>query len=313
MGQRRRETAGQGVDPLALPPDGPAGETPAARARRKRAGVPALGPECPLGTAILDRVRMGTVLAGIGLVTLIGIPLQWVSLRLGLPWRRHIPALYHRIVLKALGVRVTVKGAPDPHRPLLILSNHSSWLDISVIGSLTPLFFVAKSEVASWPLIGLLAKFQRTVFVDRQKRHATGDVNREIAERLVDGDPVVLFAEGTSGDGNRVLPFRTALVGAVRDVFSTHDAVVVQPLVVAYTRVQGLPMGRGLRPLAAWYGDMELAPHLLAVLRQGALDVEVTFASPLRLGAGHDRKSVTRAAEETVRRQLAASLAGRDE
>ncbi len=313
MRQRRRETAGGDTSPLALPPEAPADETPAARARRKREGVPALGPECALGTAILDRLRMGTVLAGIGLATLIGIPLQWVSLRLGLPWRRHIPALYHRIVLKALGVRVTVKGAPDPHRPLLILSNHTSWLDIPVIGSLTPLFFVAKSEVASWPLIGLLARFQRTVFVDRQKRQATGDVNREIAERLVDGDPVVLFAEGTSGDGNRVLPFRTALVGAVRDVFSTHDVVVVQPLVVAYTRVQGLPMGRSLRPLASWYGDMELAPHLLAVLREGALDVEVTFAPPLRLDAGHDRKSVTRAAEECVRRQLAASLSGRSE
>lgn len=289
-----------------------AADAEAARAWHVRDGLPALGPECPWASALLDRLRMGTVLAGIGLATVIGIPLQWISLKLRLPTRRYIPALYHRIVLWALGVRVTVKGAPDPHRPLLILSNHTSWLDIPVIGSLTPLFFVAKSEVASWPLIGLLAKFQRSVFVDRQKRQATSSVNREIAERLVDGDPVVLFAEGTSGDGNRVLPFRTALVGAVRDVFATHDAVVVQPLAVAYTRLQGLPMGRSHRPLAAWYGDMDLAPHLMAILRQGALDVEVTFAPPLRLDATHDRKSVTRAAEDAVRCQLAASLAGRD-
>lgn len=283
-----------------------------AEAEAARDVLPTLGPECPLASRVLDGMRMGAVLAGIGLVTAIGIPLQWIALKLRLPMRRHIPALYHRIVLKALGVKVTVKGAPDPHRPLLILANHSSWLDIPVIGSLAPLFFVAKSEVATWPLIGLLAKFQRSVFVDRQKRQATGDVNREIAERLVDGDPVVLFAEGTSGDGNRVMPFRTALVGAVRDVFATHDAVVVQPLAVAYTRLQGLPMGRSHRPLAAWYGDMDLAPHLLAILRQGALDVEVTFAPPLRLDATHDRKSVTRDAEEAVRRHLAASVAGRD-
>ena len=256
---------------------------------------------------------MGLVLAGVGFATLIGIPAQWVSLKLGLSSRRHIPRLYHRILLWALGVRVTVRGAPDPHRPLLILANHVSWLDIPVIGSLTPLFFVAKSEVSSWPLIGLLAKFQRTVFVDRQRRHATGEVNREIAERLVDGDPVVLFPEGTSGDGNRVLPFRTALVGAVRDVFVTHDAVVVQPLIIAYTRLQGVPMGRGHRHLAAWYGDMELADHLFSVLRQGAIDVEVTYAPPLRLDASHDRKSVTRAAEEAVRHHLARSLAGRSE
>ncbi|MFH3481719.1 lyso-ornithine lipid O-acyltransferase [Xanthobacter variabilis] len=305
MMERRRGPSA--VVPQALPE-----LDPPARARRKREGVPDLGPECPIATRLLDGLRMGAVMAGIGVVTAIGIPLQWLSLRLGLPSRRVIPMLYHRMVLRALGVRVKVKGAADPHRPLLILSNHTSWLDISVIGSLTPLFFVAKSEVASWPLIGLLAKFQRTVFVDRQKRHATGDVNREIAERLVDGDPVVLFAEGTSGDGNRVLPFRTALVGAVRDVFATHDEVVVQPLVVAYTRLQGLPLGRSRRHLATWFGDMDLAPHLLEVLRQGALDVEVTFTEPLRLDASHDRKSVTRGAEEQVRRQLAMTLAGRD-
>lgn len=284
-----------------------------ADALRKRAEMPTLGPECALASGLLDRLRMGTVLAGVGLATLIGIPLQWLSLKLGLPSRRHIPRLYHRVLLWALGVKVTVRGAPDPHRPLLILANHTSWLDIPVIGSLTPLSFVAKSEVAGWPLIGLLAKFQRSVFVNRERRQATGAVNREIADRLVDGDPVVLFAEGTSGDGNRVLPFRTALVGAVRDVFDIHDEVVVQPLVVAYTRVQGLPMGRSHRHLAAWYGDMDLAPHLFSVLRQGAIDVEVTFAPPLRLDATHDRKSVTRAAEEAVRRQLATSLAGRSE
>lgn len=275
-------------------------------------GLAPLGPECPTGTRWLDRLRIGGVLAAVGVATLIGIPLQWLSLTLKLPSRRVIPRLYHRFLLKALGIRVRVHGAPDPHRPLLLLSNHSSWLDIPVVGALTPLVFVAKSEVSGWPLIGLLARFQRTVFVDRQRRQATSAVNREIAARLQEGDPVVLFAEGTSSDGNRVLPFRTALVGAVREAFATHEAVVVQPLAVAYTRLQGLPMGRTHRPLAAWYGDMDLAPHLLDILRQGALDVEVTFLPPLRLDADHDRKSVTRAAENAVRAQVAASLAGRE-
>lgn len=298
------------MTPRPSQPPVPAEESEA-RARRLRGEVLPLGPECPKASAVLDTLRMGLALTGVGLATLVGIPAQWVALRLGLKARRSIPAWYHRVVLKALGVRVHVHGAPDPHRPLLILANHASWLDIPVIGSLSPLFFVAKSEVASWPLVGLLAKFQRTVFVDRQRRQATADVNREIAERLVDGDPVVLFPEGTSGDGNRVLPFRTALVGAVRDVFSTHDAVVVQPLVIAYTRLQGMPMGRNKRHLAAWYGDMELAPHLLAVLRAGAIDVDVTFAPPLRLDASHDRKSVTREAEDIVRAELGRVLSGR--
>lgn len=280
------------------------------------AGIPPLGRECPRGTRILNGLRMGAVLLVIGAATLVGLPLQWLALALNLPLRRRIPRLYHRILLWALGVRVHVHGAPAAARPLLLLSNHSSWLDIPVVGALMPLCFVAKSEVAGWPLIGLLAKFQRTVFVDRQRRHATGAVNREIAARLQGGDPVVLFAEGTSSDGNRVLPFRTALVGAVGEAFASqafasHDAVTVQPLAVAYTRVQGLPMGRTHRPLAAWYGDMDLAPHLLDVLRQGAFDVDVTFLPPMQLDAGHDRKSVTRAAERAVRQQVTAQLAGR--
>lgn len=273
--------------------------------------VDALGPERPLWSRLMDRIRLGGVLAVVGVVTAVGIPAQWLSLKAGLPTRRTIPTLYHRILLRLIGVRVTVRGTPATGRPLLVLANHASWLDIPVVGSLTPLFFVAKSEVGTWPVIGLLARFQRTVFVDRQRRHATGAVNREIADRLGQGDPVVLFAEGTSSDGNRVLPFRTALVGAVREAFATTGEVMVQPLSVAYVRLQGVPMGRSHRAVAAWFGDMDLAPHLLDVLRHGAIDVEVSFGAPVALDDTHDRKSVTRACETAVRTLTARALAGR--
>lgn len=271
----------------------------------------ALGPDSPALARWLTRLRIGLILAVVLMVTAVGLPIQWAALRLGLPLRRHIPVLYHRILLRLIGVRVRLVGAPAADRPLLLLSNHASWLDIPVVGSLTPLFFVAKSEVAGWPVVGLLARFQRTVFVDRQRRQATGSVNREIAERLHEGDPVVLFAEGTSSDGNRVLPFRTALVGAVREAVAAAEAVAVQPMAIAYVRLQGLPMGRQHRPAAAWFGDMELAPHLLDVLRHGAIDVEVSFGAPLVLDAAHDRKQVTRDAEQVVRALCAAGLAGR--
>lgn len=269
-----------------------------------------LGPEAPLASRILDALRIGAVLLAVGIVTLIGIPLQWAALTLKMDARRRIPALYHRILLKLIGVKLEVRGAPASGRPLLILSNHSSWLDIPVIGALGPLVFVAKSEVGGWPVIGLLARLQRTVFVDRQRRQATGDVNKEIAGRLAEGDPVVLFAEGTSSDGNRVLAFRTALVGAAREALADGQDVLVQPLSVAYVRIQGVPMGRAHRRIAAWYGDMDLAPHLMAVLRQGAVDAVVTFGEPRALDAAHDRKDVTRACEDEVRAMSADALAG---
>ncbi|MEP9377496.1 lysophospholipid acyltransferase family protein [Aquabacter sp. CN5-332] len=273
--------------------------------------MPDLGPEPSRATRVLDRIRVGLVMMAAGLVTAIGIPLQWLSLKLNLPTRRHIPALYHRIILFLIGVRVKITGAPATGRPLLLLSNHVSWLDISVIGSLHPLFFVAKSEVEKWPVIGLLAVLQRTVFVDRKRPHATGEVNKEIAARLAEGDPVVLFAEGTSGDGNIVLPFRTALVGAVREAFDSHGRMLVQPMAISYVRLQGIPMGRSHRGIAAWVGDLDLAPHLMEVLRQGAIDVQVTYGEPRALEGILDRKAITRACEEEVRAMIRSSLSGR--
>ena len=110
-----------------------------------------------------------------------------------------------------------VVGEPVRGRAVLFVSNHVSWADIVVIGSIAPVAFVAKREVADWPLVGITARMQRTVFVDRARRHQTGDAIGEIVERLAAGTSVVLFAEGTSSDGNRVLPFRSALVGAVKE------------------------------------------------------------------------------------------------
>ncbi|MCS0502362.1 lysophospholipid acyltransferase family protein [Ancylobacter mangrovi] len=253
-------------------------------------------------------MRAWLVLLPVVLVTLVGIPLQWASVALGLPTRRTIPVVYHRILLALIGVRVRVVGAPAAVRPLLILSNHVSWLDIPVLGSRLPLCFVAKSEVARWPGIGLLAKLQRTIFVDRAARAATGRVADEMAARMSDGDAVVLFAEGTSSDGNRVLAFRSALVGAAGQAVGTGRPATIQPLAIAYVGQAGIPLGRARRPMVAWYGDMELAPHLMNLLRHGAIDVELHFGTVIEAG---NRKAATLAAERAARAMLTGALTGR--
>jgi 1-acyl-sn-glycerol-3-phosphate acyltransferase len=246
-------------------------------------------------------------------VTLFGIPAQWIALKLNLPLRRLIPMYYHKLCLMLMGVRVSVRGTPSHLQPVLYVANHCSWIDIPVLSSITPLVFTAKAEIGRWPVVGLLARLQRTVFVDRSRRHATGDVNKEIAARMTDGDPVVLFGEGTSSDGNMVLPFRTALFGAVRDALGDGGRVYMQPVSVAYTHLHGLPMGRQFRPVAAWYGDIGLTRHFFRVLREGAIDVTVTFGPIMPVDADADRKSLARTAEATVRRMTAAALAGRIE
>ncbi|MDQ2082165.1 lysophospholipid acyltransferase family protein [Xanthobacteraceae bacterium Astr-EGSB] len=250
-------------------------------------------------------------LAAIAGLTLVLLPFQILAVRLKLSARRLIPVLYHRAACRILGVRVREIGARVTATPLLIVANHVSWLDICVFTSLAPVVFVAKREVGAWPVFGLLARLQRTVFVDRERRHKTGDVNAEIAARLAEGDPVVLFGEGTSSDGNRVLAFRSALLGAARDAVAAAGSdgrVTIQPAAIAYTRLQGLPLGRQHRPRVAWYGAMSLGPHLLGVAGRGAIDAVVTWGEPIAFAADGDRKMLARRLEAEVRRMAAGIL-----
>ena len=160
-------------------------------------------------------IRVISIALAFVALTLVLLPFQLIGLAFDLRLRRTVPHLYHRMLCVLIGVRIREVGTRSTASPMLILSNHVSWLDICVITALAPVVFVAKSEVATWPLFGWLAKLQRTIFINRKARHQTGAATREIAGRLLGGDAVVLFAEGTSSDGVRVLPFRSSLVGAV--------------------------------------------------------------------------------------------------
>lgn len=255
-------------------------------------------------------IRCFFVILGFVSLTLVLLPFQLISLLFRLPLQRSIPFLYHRILCALIGVRIREIGKRSPEFPLLILANHASWLDIVVITALTPAVFVAKKEVAGWPVFGWLAKLQRTVFIDRERRHRTGAATQEIAERLIGGDAVVLFAEGTSSDGNRILPFRSALIGAVHHAIGDsthHDRVTVQPLSLAYVNLNGLPLGRAFRSRVAWYGDADLVPHLIGVCAAGSVDVTVSWGEPISYDLTADRKEIARVAEQAVRRMTAQS------
>lgn len=261
----------------------------------------------------MARARSILCLVVLAVVTLPFIPVQWGCNRLHLKAGHFIPVLWHRALLWALDVRVRQIGRPQGQRPLLIAANHVSWLDIPVIGSLMPLSFIAKAEVGTWPGVSTLAHLARTLYVDRSRRADTGRVNAEIAERLADGDAIVLFPEGTTGYGTRLLPLRSALLGAVREAIlkSGADHVFVQPLAVAYTRAGGLPMGRAGRAIVAWPGDVELAPSVWAVMGAGGIDVDILWGEPIASTAASDRKLLARRLERDLARLLAAGCCGR--
>lgn len=265
----------------------------------------------PTGRAVVASLRIAAVAAILVSMTLALWPLQAVAIRRGWPLARRLPHLWHRVAVRMVGLRVHVRGVPAAGRPLLMAANHQSWADIVALGSVLPLSFIAKSDVRDWPGFGLLARLQRTVFVEREARGRTGAQADEIGERLTAGDAMVLFAEGTTSDGNRVLPFKTALFGAAQASLrrSGVEAVLVQPVSIAYTRANGIAMGRFGRPLAAWPGDVTLLPHLASFLREGAVDVEIAFGEPIRFEPSSDRKAVARRCEREVATLLARSLA----
>jgi len=259
---------------------------------------------------MIGRVRLVVALAGVVLSTLALVPLQLIAMktRLWSEWR--VLRLWHKVNCRALGFRIHQKGNLTDKRPLVVASNHVSWTDIPVIGSRCDVSFIAKADMAAWPVMGWLARLQRTIFIERERRRTSGAQASEIARRLADGEAVVLFAEGTTGDGNGILPFKSTLFGAATMAISEGavDKVYIQPLTIAYTRVQGMPMGRRDRPLAAWIGDTELAPHAAALLSAGSVDVELHFGEAMAFSAGDNRKEATKKAEAEVRTMLLEAL-----
>ena len=261
--------------------------------------------------------RAAVLLAGFMASAVILMPLQWLGLKLRLTYARSLPNRYHRFLCRFVGIKVTVRGEPYRGGACLITANHTSWLDIPIIASLAPCSFVAKSEVAGWPFFGTLAKLQQTVFVERERRTRTVHSRNEIHARIAAGDRLVLFPEGTSSDGNRVLPFKSALMSVaqlaiVNGEEDREDNLVVQPLSVAYVKLNGIPMGRYFRPFFAWYGDMELFPHLWEAFSLGPIEVIAEFHEPVTIREIGNRKALAAYCEARCREGLTRALNGRE-
>ena len=241
---------------------------------------------------VTAKVRLFGVLAAILPATIVLTPVQLLAMRFHRPTARALPVFWHRMATRLIGVRVHVRGEPPAGQPLLIVSNHLSWSDIIVLGSVMPLSFIAKREVRKWPGFNMLAWLQRSVFIDRTRRLDSVNQANTIARRMADGDAMVLFAEGTTGDGTRIGPFKSALFGAVHAALDDGnlDSVTVQPVAIAYTRLHGMPLGRMHQSYATWPGDVPLVPHLTTFLLNGAYDVEVVFGETSTFSSAVGRK-----------------------
>jgi 1-acyl-sn-glycerol-3-phosphate acyltransferase len=208
-----------------------------------------------------------------------------------------------------VGIRIECRGRPTSDRPTLFVANHISYFDIPILMELLDARFVAKASVRGWPMIGWAAAAQGTIFVERQRR-ATKQQANEVRACLLEKGNLLFFPEGTSSDGLRVLPFKSTLFSAAEERIE-GKAVGVQPVSITYAKLDGLPMGRYLRPFFAWYGDMEFIGHIYRALSLGIATIIVEFHEPVTIDSFADRKALSCYCHEKVSHGLAVALAGR--
>lgn len=247
--------------------------------------------------------------------TLPCIVVQSVFLKLPGPLKIVLPLFYWKYVCKFLGVKIRVIGETpgcfsNQKRPLIYVSNHTSWLDVPVLGGILYAGFVAKEDVGTWPFIGLIAHLGRTIFVSRQ-RGSAGRERDNMRKRLSECENLILFPEGTSSDGSRVLPFLSAFFSIAAPVTSPKRKAeitpLLQPVSVVYDRLDHLPVGKSRRIVFAWYGDMNLAPHLWKLCQWRDMQVTVILHPLIDPNDHPSRKALAQEAWKAVD-QGAASL-----
>jgi 1-acyl-sn-glycerol-3-phosphate acyltransferase len=233
----------------------------------------------------------------ITLFTPIAAIIQGVLLALPGRAKADFARFYWAAVAHALGLHTRVLGRPASGRgrPVIYVSNHSSWLDIPAIGGQIRACFVSKDDVASWPIVGTIARLGRTVFVTRNRAGISRERD-DMRDRLRAGDDLILFPEGTSSDGSRVLPFHSSFFAAAYG----EAKPLIQPVSIVYDRLASLPVGRASRSVFAWYGDMSLAPHFWQVAQWRGKRVTVLLHTPLDPADFADRKALSQAAWNAV-------------
>ena len=214
-----------------------------------------------------------------------------------------LPVIFHKLVLWLLSVQIDFEGEIDKsNNSNLYISNHLSYLDISILGSTFPLRFVAKSEVEFWPLFGFLAKLGRTIFISRNRSESLDQKNK-IFKSLSSDEKVFIFPEGTTSDGNRVLDFKSSSFSALEE-----QNLSIQPIVIVYSDLNGIPINRWLRPVIAWYGDMDLKPHLSKLPNLRSIKARIIYLDKVNAQNFSNRKDLSKYLENNIKKVYSSEI-----
>lgn len=205
-------------------------------------------------------------------------------------------------IRRVIGLRVTEDGRVSKLRPLMIVSNHASYLDVFVIGSRLPVSFTPKVEVRRWPVIGFFCVLADCIFVER-KPGQMEEARDEMALRIEEGRVLCLFPEGTTSDGKNVKPFKSGFLS-----LAEHHKLPIQPVSLAYTRIGNEPITDATRDMVAWIGEATFFSHFWHVLGLPSVSVTLLWHDTLSLNDFDDRKALTKAAEVIITAGVMAKL-----
>lgn len=235
---------------------------------------------------------------------LLWIPIIYPSYRL--QWNIHpfLIRMFSKGMNILLGVKVKITGEFEKKRPTLFVSNHCSYLDIYALASFLPAVFLAKDEIADWPVVGWLSSLSGVVFISRNPQKTLKNIQK--VQKSI-SNSFILFPEGTTSDGNRVKRFNSSFFSLVHQL-GNEKGMVVQPISIAYTRLAGIPMGNYYRPYFSWFGAMDLAPHAKECLSFSSITVEVTVHPAIEGESLKDRKKLALICEKMISASMTESL-----
>ena len=223
------------------------------------------------------------------LLTLALLPFQFITVFIIKNYTYIIPYFNHKICLRIFGIKIKTFGNISINSPILLISNHASYLDIIILGSLFKTSFIAKKEISKWPLLGILAKLQNTIFIDRRVSSLKNQEN-QIIKHLNEKKNLVIFPEGTSSDGNRVLPFKSSLFNIFER--NLNSKIFIQTMTIVYKKINGASLNRIDRKNITWHSDMDLITNIFNVLKKFNIEIEVIFNEKLLPGKEYDRKKI---------------------
>ncbi len=209
-----------------------------------------------------------------------------------------IPRIWHCGVAAILGLKIELRGDIVHDKQLIYISNHLSYLDIPVIGTVLKASFIAKEDIAHWPVIGYLCRMQQTAFISRNSRHAK-KVAGALEDMLAEGKSLILFPEGTSTVGTSVLPFKSSLFSLLEPKESSPP-LPIQPFILELVSVNKKPITAASRDLYSWYGDMDFSPHMWVFLKNNGATVRLTFLDVIHPPTPFDRKTLCKTVEERI-------------